>query len=108
MAAAAPYDPSRTFYTPEETLLFVEVVSPESAHRDRTVKLRKYAEAGIANYRDSSPRAAHHNAVHDHARPGRAGAGPPELSPAPPPPDGEPERHYTLKRNSTTSPSFMT
>ena len=28
----------------------VEVVSPESAHRDRTVKLRKYAEAGIANY----------------------------------------------------------
>jgi Uma2 family endonuclease len=28
----------------------VEVVSPESAHRDRGVKLRKYAEAGIANY----------------------------------------------------------
>jgi Uma2 family endonuclease len=50
LAAAAPYDPSRTFYTPEETLLVVEVVSPESAHRDRTVKLRKYAEAGIANY----------------------------------------------------------
>ncbi|MBM7082574.1 Uma2 family endonuclease [Micromonospora humidisoli] len=50
VAAAAPHDPSRTFYTPEETLLVVEVVSPESAHRDRTVKLRKYAEAGIANY----------------------------------------------------------
>lgn len=50
LAAAAPYDPSRTFYTPEETLLVVEVVSPESAHRDRTVKLRKYAEAGVANY----------------------------------------------------------
>ena len=50
LAAAAPYDPSRTFYTPEETLLVVEVVSPESAHRDRTVKLRKYAEAGIADY----------------------------------------------------------
>ncbi|WP_329104325.1 Uma2 family endonuclease [Micromonospora sp. NBC_01699] len=50
LAAAASYDPSRTFYTPEETLLVVEVVSPESAHRDRTVKLRKYAEAGIANY----------------------------------------------------------
>jgi len=31
-------------------LLVVEVVSPESAHRDRTVKLRKYAEAGIAHY----------------------------------------------------------
>jgi Uma2 family endonuclease len=30
--------------------LVVEVVSPESAHRDWTVKLRKYAEAGIANY----------------------------------------------------------
>jgi Uma2 family endonuclease len=30
--------------------LVVEVVSPESAHRNRTVKLRKYAEAGIANY----------------------------------------------------------
>jgi Uma2 family endonuclease len=26
------------------------VVSPESAHRDRSVKLRKYAEAGIALY----------------------------------------------------------
>jgi Uma2 family endonuclease len=50
LAARAPYDPSRTYYTPEETLLVVEVVSPESAHRDRTVKLRKYAEAGIANY----------------------------------------------------------
>ncbi|MFY1689950.1 Uma2 family endonuclease [Plantactinospora sp. WMMB782] len=50
LAAAAPYDPSRTFYTPEETLLVVEVVSPESAHRDRTVKLRKYAEADIPHY----------------------------------------------------------
>ena len=38
------------FYTPEETVPVAEVVSPESAHRDRTVKLRKYAEAGIANY----------------------------------------------------------
>lgn len=28
----------------------VEVASPESEHRDRTVKLRKYAEAGIAHY----------------------------------------------------------
>lgn len=31
-------------------LLVVEVVSPESAHRDRTVKLRRYAEAGIPHY----------------------------------------------------------
>jgi Uma2 family endonuclease len=50
LATRAPYDPDRTFYTPDEVLLVVEVVSPESAHRDRTVKLRKYAEAGIPNY----------------------------------------------------------
>ncbi|GAA2640680.1 Uma2 family endonuclease [Paractinoplanes durhamensis] len=50
LATTAPYDPSRTFFTPDETLLTVEVVSPESAHRDRSVKLRKYAEAGIANH----------------------------------------------------------
>ncbi|HET8684092.1 MAG TPA: Uma2 family endonuclease [Micromonosporaceae bacterium] len=50
LVTTAPYDPNRTFYTPDKILLVVEVVSPESAHRDRTVKLRKYAEAGIANY----------------------------------------------------------
>lgn len=51
LATKGPYyDPDRTFYTPDQVLLVVEVVSPESAHRDRTVKLRKYAEAGIANY----------------------------------------------------------
>jgi len=51
LATRAPYyAPDRTFYTPDQVLLVVEVVSPESAHRDRTVKLRKYAEAGIANY----------------------------------------------------------
>jgi Uma2 family endonuclease len=50
LVATAPYDPNRTFYTPDQVLLVVEVVSPESAHRDRTVKLRKYAEAGIAHY----------------------------------------------------------
>ncbi|MFF3130414.1 Uma2 family endonuclease [Streptomyces mirabilis] len=42
-----PYDPDRTWYAPEDVKLVVEVVSPESAHRERTVKLRKYAEAGI-------------------------------------------------------------
>ncbi|MEU0549228.1 Uma2 family endonuclease [Micromonospora sp. NPDC005979] len=51
LATNAPYyDPDRTFYTPDQVLLVVEVVSPESAHRDRTIKLRKYAEAGIGNY----------------------------------------------------------
>ena len=50
LVTTAPYEPDRTVYTPEQVSLVVEVVSPESAHRDRTVKLRKYAEAGIAYY----------------------------------------------------------
>jgi Uma2 family endonuclease len=50
LVTSAPYEPDRTFYTPDEVVLVVEVVSPESAHRDRTVKVRKYAEAGIALY----------------------------------------------------------
>ncbi|GAA1085905.1 Uma2 family endonuclease [Nocardiopsis metallicus] len=50
LATSAPYDPDRTWYAPEDVLLVVEVVSPESAHRDRNVKLRKYAEAGIPHY----------------------------------------------------------
>ncbi|MBL7254872.1 Uma2 family endonuclease [Paractinoplanes lichenicola] len=50
LVVTAPFDPDRTFYTPDQVLLVVEVVSPESAHRDRTVKLRKYAEAGIPHY----------------------------------------------------------
>jgi Uma2 family endonuclease len=50
LVTTAPYAPDRTWYSPETVLLVVEVVSPESAHRDRTVKLRKYAEAGIKHY----------------------------------------------------------
>ncbi|RKN03215.1 Uma2 family endonuclease [Streptomyces radicis] len=50
LVTSAPYEPDRTWYAPDEVLLVVEVVSPESAHRDRTVKLRKYAEAGIPHY----------------------------------------------------------
>ncbi|MDH6706025.1 Uma2 family endonuclease [Kitasatospora sp. MAA19] len=44
------YDADRTWFAPADVTLVVEVVSPESAHRDRTVKLRKYAEAGIPHY----------------------------------------------------------
>lgn len=39
-----------TFFSPDQVILVGEVVSPESEHRDRTVKLRKYAEAGIKHY----------------------------------------------------------
>ncbi|GAB2589877.1 Uma2 family endonuclease [Streptomyces capparidis] len=50
LVTTAPYDPDRTCYKPQQVVLVVEVVSPESAHRDRTVKLRKYAEAGIRHH----------------------------------------------------------
>ncbi|MFD7602599.1 Uma2 family endonuclease [Streptomyces mirabilis] len=50
LLTTADYDGDRTWFTPDEVRLVVEVVSPESAHRDRTVKLRKYAEAGIPHH----------------------------------------------------------
>ncbi|MEU5421481.1 Uma2 family endonuclease [Streptomyces sp. NPDC020799] len=50
LVTTASFTPDRTWFEPEEVQLVVEVVSPESAHRDRTVKLRKYAEAGIPHY----------------------------------------------------------
>ncbi|MFE1361973.1 Uma2 family endonuclease [Streptomyces carpaticus] len=50
VVAAAPYEEDRTWFAADQVRLVIEVVSPESAHRDRTVKLRKYAEAGIAHY----------------------------------------------------------
>ncbi len=50
VVAAAEYRKNRTWFAPDEVLLAVEVVSPESEHRDRTVKVRKYAEAGIPHY----------------------------------------------------------
>lgn len=50
LLTTAPYDADRTWFAPEDVLLVIEVVSPESAHLDRTVKLRKYAEAGIQHY----------------------------------------------------------
>jgi Uma2 family endonuclease len=50
VVTTAPVDPARTAFLPTEVMLAVEVVSPESEHRDRTVKLRKYAEASIRHY----------------------------------------------------------
>ncbi|MGW8667528.1 Uma2 family endonuclease [Streptomyces niveus] len=50
LVTTADYDGDRTWFAPDEVRLAVEVVSPESAHRDRTVKLRKYAEAGVPHY----------------------------------------------------------
>ncbi|MEU6208959.1 Uma2 family endonuclease [Streptomyces sp. NPDC047023] len=50
LVTTAAFDGDRTWFAPEDVQLLVEVVSPESAHRDRTVKLRKYAEAGIPHY----------------------------------------------------------
>lgn len=40
-------DPDRTAYRPEDVVLAIEVVSDDSRARDREVKPRKYAEAGI-------------------------------------------------------------
>ncbi|WP_371617719.1 Uma2 family endonuclease [Streptomyces sp. NBC_00454] len=50
LMTTAGFEGDRTWFAPEEVRLVVEVVSPESAHRDHTVKLRKYAEAGIPHY----------------------------------------------------------
>ncbi|MGC4949126.1 Uma2 family endonuclease [Streptomyces sp. DT224] len=50
LVTTADFDGDRTWFAPDEVRLAVEVVSPESAHRDRTVKLRKYAAAGIPHY----------------------------------------------------------
>jgi Uma2 family endonuclease len=40
----------QTSYRPEDVLLAIEVVSPDSEDRDRDTKPRKYAAAGIAHY----------------------------------------------------------
>ncbi|MEV8032604.1 Uma2 family endonuclease [Streptomyces sp. NPDC086182] len=42
--------PGQTWYKPEDILLAVEVVSPDSRERDREVKPRKYAEAGVPHF----------------------------------------------------------
>ncbi|MFJ4769041.1 Uma2 family endonuclease [Streptomyces uncialis] len=47
---AAATDGSRTSLAPEQVVLAVEVESEDSAQRDREVKPRKYAGAGIPHY----------------------------------------------------------
>lgn len=43
-------DEPSTFYLPEDIVLAVEAVSPDSEERDRDTKPRKYARAGIRHY----------------------------------------------------------
>ncbi|MEU5306842.1 Uma2 family endonuclease [Streptomyces noursei] len=50
LAVTVPYVPDRTRYLPDQVALAVEVVSDESADRDRSLKPAKYAQAGIAHY----------------------------------------------------------
>ncbi|MEV1069576.1 Uma2 family endonuclease [Streptomyces sp. NPDC050263] len=42
--------PDQTWYRPEDILLAVEVVSDDSRERDREVKPRKYAAAGVPHF----------------------------------------------------------
>ncbi|WP_370093224.1 Uma2 family endonuclease [Streptacidiphilus sp. MAP12-20] len=48
--AEAMRDRTQTFYRPEDVVLAVEVVSPDSMERDEELKPRKYAAAGIKHY----------------------------------------------------------
>ncbi|GAB7031569.1 Uma2 family endonuclease [Streptomyces sp. NPDC021749] len=43
-------DANQTWYRPEDVVLAVEVVSPDSEARDRDVKPRKYAAAGVPHF----------------------------------------------------------
>ena len=42
--------PKQTWYEPEDVMIAVEIVSEDSEDRDREVKPRKYAQAGIPHY----------------------------------------------------------
>ncbi|MBM7437128.1 Uma2 family endonuclease [Streptomyces sp. HB132] len=48
--AEADTGADQTWYAPEDVVLAVEVVSPDSVGRDRDVKPRKYAAAGIGHF----------------------------------------------------------
>ncbi|PAZ16163.1 hypothetical protein CLM62_09680 [Streptomyces sp. SA15] len=48
--ADAVTGPNQTWYEPEDILLAVEVVSADSRERDREVKPRKYAAAGVPHF----------------------------------------------------------
>ncbi|MER7790965.1 Uma2 family endonuclease [Streptomyces sp. NPDC097640] len=50
LVTTASYDPDRTWYAPEEITLVIEVVSEESADRDRSLKPFKYAQAKIPHF----------------------------------------------------------
>ncbi|WP_067815236.1 Uma2 family endonuclease [Actinomadura kijaniata] len=45
-----PAGKRRTYYLPDEVVLVVEIVSEESAERDRETKPLKYAKAGIKHF----------------------------------------------------------
>ncbi|WP_312874928.1 Uma2 family endonuclease [Actinomadura litoris] len=49
-AEAFERDEPSTYYVPEDVVLVVEAVSPESVDRDRDTKPRKYAAAGIRHF----------------------------------------------------------
>ncbi|MCD7438685.1 Uma2 family endonuclease [Streptomyces lincolnensis] len=48
--AEAATGPSQTWHRPEDVILAIEVVSPDSRQRDREVKPRKYAAAGVRHF----------------------------------------------------------
>jgi Uma2 family endonuclease len=50
LVATAAYDPDRTWYAPEDVALVIEVVSEESADRDRSLKPFKYAQSRIRHF----------------------------------------------------------
>ncbi|MFJ4522404.1 Uma2 family endonuclease [Streptomyces sp. NPDC088810] len=50
LVTTAAYDPDRTWYAPGDVTLVIEVVSEESADRDRSLKPFKYAQAKITHF----------------------------------------------------------